>query len=487
MTCARRPWAWFGRWPGVLLAALTLAVAARAETFDLVSFKPPPGTRSAQAGAVGYTDATPTTFAIYGVYRSAAGSGDAARDFADEWALLVARSLRVTGELETETRAWPGGWTLTMGAAKVWSEQARHFVALLSVFTGHGVKVSVLVNYNDDLYRPKIDEFLASLRLAPPGGAAAPGAPGSRPPPAAAMPAAGPGFAFAVPGGFVERGGWFVAARVENRGGGDEITSALVRVLPAMAAQGGMSDALRALWRRHVPEGLRERGGAMVYRRYVGDGVPAWFISGRGREAGRQADSLFTLYLLDCGSSWQPLLVALTYEEPGNPVAASVAFSAGTTYGTSAAMAEPFLAALRCAGGKGKALADRAALVGNYGFGTSGSQMWVNVYTGATSMTAATYGGRLDLKSDGRYAYEFAGAHGMVGAMNVQTDRAQGRWDVQGDLLVLTRDDGRQTRYRIAGVAHFPGGAKGAVFMSRLDLPVNPTTVTNGGDYYATR
>ncbi|ODU98306.1 MAG: hypothetical protein ABT20_18205 [Rubrivivax sp. SCN 70-15] len=461
---------------------------ARAETFDLVSFTPPPGARSTQADAVGFTDATPTTFAIYGVYRSAPGSGDAARDFADEWAMLVARSLRVTGDLKTETRDWPGGWKLTMGAARVWSEQARQFVALLSVFTGHGVKVSVLVNYNDDLYRPKIDRFLASLRLAPPEPAAAPGAPPSVTPPSPGpSAAANPSFTFTVPGGFVERGGWYVAARTENRGGGDEITSALVRVLPAVAAQGGMSETLRALWRGHVPEGLRERGGAMVYRRYVGDGVPAWFISGRGREAGRQADSLFTLYLLDCGASWQPLLVAQTYEEPGNPVAAAAGFSAGSSYGTSASMAEPFLATLRCAGGKGRPLADRAALAGDYGFGSSGSQMWVNVYTGATSMTAVSYGGRLALKADGSYAYEFAGAHGVVGAMNVQTDRARGRWDVHGDLLVLTRDDGRSTRYRIAGVTQFPGGAKGAVFMSRLDLPVNPTTVTNGGDYYATR
>jgi hypothetical protein len=55
---------------------------------------------------------------------------------------------------------------MTMGAAKVWSEQARSFVALLSVFTGYGVKVSVLVNYNDDRCRPKIDRLIASVRLA---------------------------------------------------------------------------------------------------------------------------------------------------------------------------------------------------------------------------------------------------------------------------------------------------------------------------------
>jgi hypothetical protein len=161
-----------------VLVVLAAAATARAETFDLVKFTPPPGQRSAQSDAVGFTDATPTTFAVYGVYKSAPGSGEPARDFADEWGQLVGSRLRVTSELKTETIEWPGGWKLTTGAAKVWGEQQRNFVALLNVFTGYGVKVSVLVNYNDDLYLPKIDAFLANLRLQPP---AAPVA--SAPPP----------------------------------------------------------------------------------------------------------------------------------------------------------------------------------------------------------------------------------------------------------------------------------------------------------------
>lgn len=96
------------------------------------------------------------------MYRSARGSGDPVRDFADEWELMVARSLRVTGELKTEAIDWPAGWELTMGAAKVRSEQSRDFVALLSVFTGYGLKPSVLVHYNDESYRP------STLPLTPP-------------------------------------------------------------------------------------------------------------------------------------------------------------------------------------------------------------------------------------------------------------------------------------------------------------------------------
>lgn len=157
--------------------ALLLCAAAQAETFDLTTFAPPAGTRSESAESVSFTDATRTTFAVYGVYRSAPGSGDAARDFREEWELLVAPGRRRVGELKTETVDWPGGWKMTLGAAKVWNEQAREFTSLLAVFSGHGVKAAVVVHYNDDRYRPQIDRFLSSLRLAPPAVAAAPAAP----------------------------------------------------------------------------------------------------------------------------------------------------------------------------------------------------------------------------------------------------------------------------------------------------------------------
>ncbi|GEM_PF-2543416 len=471
------------------IGMIVASAAASAETWDVITFDPPAGRREAGPDAVGFTESTPTTFVTYAVYKSARSSSDPARDFQEEWKLLMGR-YELRSELKSDTRDWGGGWKLTVGVARVWGEQQRNFTSVLSVFTGYGVKASILVNYNDDRYKPAIDRFVASWRLTAPGSspAAAPAA-GSAAPAPVSSGDVGAGFAFSPPPGFTEQSGWYVASRVENRGGGREITSALVRVLPAVGAQGNIGDALRALWQQHLPAELKERAGAMVYRRYVGDGVPAQFIAGKGRESGRRADTMFTLYVLDCGSTWQPLLVAQTYDEPDSTASfgSGVAMSGGMSFGTSAQMAEPFLAAVRCAGGKGRPLVDPTALVGDYSFGSSSSLQWVNVYTGAMSMTAVSYGGQLNLKPDGSYDYKFAGASGVVGAMNIQTDNARGRWEVQGDLLVLTRDNGKQTKYRIAGLTQFPSGEKGAVFMSRLDLPVNPTTVTNGGDYYATK
>lgn len=168
-----------------LLAWLLAGAAAQAETWDLVSFDAPAGNRQAGPEAVGFSESTRTTFVTYAVYKSAPSAGDPARDFADEWKLLLGQ-YRLVSELKSETIDWPGGWKLTMGAAKVWSEQQRNFVGLLNVFTGHGVKASVLVNYNDDVYRPKVDRFIAGLKLQPPAAVAAAAPPavqgGSSPP-----------------------------------------------------------------------------------------------------------------------------------------------------------------------------------------------------------------------------------------------------------------------------------------------------------------
>lgn len=271
--------------------------------------------------AVGDTDATPTTFFTYAVYRSARSSGDPARDFQEEWKLLMG-PYQLRSELKSGTRDWGGGWKLTMGVARMWGEQQRNFTSILSVFTGYGVKASILVNYNDRQH------------------------------------------------GIV----WLGRGDV----GRDELRH--------QRADGRTISRSGPLRRRQETTARRpDRPGR---RRQLRHGLVA--AVGQ-RLHGRDVD-------------------------------------------------------------------DRGVLRR-----------------------------QLNLKPDGSYDYKFAGASGVVGAMNIQTDDARGRWEIQGDLLVLTRDSGKQMKYRIAGLTQFPSGEKGAVFMRRLDLPVNPTTVTNGGDYYATK
>lgn len=167
----------------VLLLSL-YGIAAQAETWDVITFDPPAGNRQTVPEVVSFSESTPTTFVTYAVFQSARSSGDPARDFQDEWKLLMGK-YRLTGELQSGTGDWGDGWKLTMGTARVWSEQQRNFTSVLSVFTGHGVKASILILYNDDRYKPAIDKFVASWRLQPPAVAAAPAPSG--PPPATAV------------------------------------------------------------------------------------------------------------------------------------------------------------------------------------------------------------------------------------------------------------------------------------------------------------
>ncbi|MCA9679419.1 MAG: hypothetical protein KC464_30595, partial [Myxococcales bacterium] len=317
-------------------------------------------------------------------------------------------------------------------------------------------------------------------------GSAAPSSSPAAAPPATAAPTDDPDaeIAITVPPGFVQDGTWYVAKQVENRGGGDEITSALVAVLPPQPRQADAGAALGELWRSWMPPELKDALNPMAYRRYVGDGLGASFTFGVARERDHQADSLFALYLVECGARWQPIVVAQTYAEPGNPNASLVAMSGRVSFPTSARLAEPFLAALRCPGHADAPLVDPRLLPGRYRFGTSGSQEWVQLGTGATYMTAVSYGGELDLGDDGGFTYRFAGASGRVGNMDVSTDDGAGRWRVERDLLVLAFDDGRTSRYRIAGVAALSDTSKAAVFLSDLSRPVDPTTVTDGGAFY---
>jgi hypothetical protein len=170
------------------LLSLTPAAPALAETFDLVTFTPPAGQRETQTDHIGFTETAGNAFCQLAVYHSLPGSGDPGRDFEAEWDGLVAKRYRVTGTLSTKVVDWPGGWKLTLGAAPVSAEGAGDFVSMLAVFSGHGVRIPVLVNYNDERYQEKFNNFLTGLQLRPPAPSVA--TPAAVPSPA---PASGPG------------------------------------------------------------------------------------------------------------------------------------------------------------------------------------------------------------------------------------------------------------------------------------------------------
>jgi hypothetical protein len=300
-----------------------------------------------------------------------------------------------------------------------------------------------------------------------------------------------PGFTFEVAQGWSKdpKSPWYIRSSGEVAYN----TSALIRFLPAVPAKGSFSDAIRKAWKEGVPAELADKASGMVFRRYLGDGLFSQFIFGKGIEKGRRYSTLFSLYMIDCGSMWQPVIIAQTWDTDGFTSGGEM--SAGYSYPTSADWAELMLKTFKCPTAKGKQIADKASLVGDYSFGNQSQLQWENIYTGASTMTFVAYGGTLNLKGDGTFTYTYGSASGQVGAAKFGSAKGHGTWRIEGDLLITKYLDYNQgdnykrteEKYRIAGVVSFPDGSKVCVFPDDLKKPINACTIGNSSDYYSTK
>lgn len=300
------------------------------------------------------------------------------------------------------------------------------------------------------------------------------------------------GFSYGMPDGWVEEGGWI--KRVEPYYTTDQI-GAHIRMLPAVKANGDIGATLRDLWSKNLPEEFKGKSSGMVFRRYLGDGLAAHFIFGQAKIEGEQGDSLYSLYIVDCGSYWQPFVLAQTWADTVNKFPVGAIFSAPGSFGKSADIAEVFFAGIKCPSAKGRALVDKAAIVGDYSYGSSSSLQWENIYTGASSMTFVSYGGTLNFAANGTFTYTFSSASGVVGAAKFSGAKGNGTWKLEGDLLTChwtAYDQGDSYKpkdyvYRVAGVISYSDGVKVLVLKQNLDLPINAVTVRDASDYYTTK
>lgn len=301
------------------------------------------------------------------------------------------------------------------------------------------------------------------------------------------------GFSYSLPEGWVEENGWLSCRQAYLT---SDLIGANVRMLPAVKATGDLGATMRDLWAKNLPEELRGKESGMVFRRYIGDGLPAHFIFGQGQVKGQQADSLYSLYVVDCGQYWQPFIVAQTWHDPTTEHPLGTQFSAPLSFGYSADIAEVFFRTLKCPSGKGLPLVDKSALVGNYSYGASSSLQWENVYTGASTMTFVSYGGTLNLAANGKFTYTFSSASGQVGAANFGGQKGNGTWKLEGDILTckfaeFEQSDGAYKAteyvYRVAGVISYSDGSKVLVLKQKLDMPINAVTVRDSSEYYSTK
>ncbi|MFM9871888.1 MAG: DUF6683 family protein [Fimbriimonadaceae bacterium] len=300
------------------------------------------------------------------------------------------------------------------------------------------------------------------------------------------------GFSYSLPEGWTEADGWI--QRVDPYFETNRI-GAHIRMLPAVKASGDLGATIRQLWTTYLPAELQGKSSGMVFRRYLGDGLPAFFIFGQGQVKGEQADSLYSLYLVDCGTYWQPFVLAQTWKDPTVEFPVGTEYSAPLSYGKSADIAEVFFRGIRCPSSKGRALVDKSAVVGDYSFGSGSSLQWENIYTGASAMTFVSYGGTLNFASNGTFTYTYSSASGIAGAANFRGAKGSGSWKIEGDILTCqwkTYDQGDGYRpkdyvYRVAGVISYTDGSKVLVLKQNLELPINAVTVRDSSDYYTTK
>lgn len=298
------------------------------------------------------------------------------------------------------------------------------------------------------------------------------------------------GFTHSTPSDWRASSGWFMKSTLDS----GNLTTAAIRFPQAIPASGNMGDALRRLWKQQVPAELSNASGGMVYRRYLGNKLFSQFIFGRGQEKGRRSDSIFTLFLIDCGKVWQPVVLVQKYDSDTN-VAVIESQSSQYSYPVSSAYAEEYFKSFRCAGAPNSAIADQVSLAGTYNFGSGSNMNYVNIYTGASAMAYVSYGGSLNLSADGTFTYKYSSASGLAGAANFRGATGSGKWSIQGDLLTCTyskydQGDGHFVKehvYRVGGLAVFEGNVKVAILMSDLNKPVNCTTVGDSSQWYSTK
>jgi hypothetical protein len=300
------------------------------------------------------------------------------------------------------------------------------------------------------------------------------------------------GFSYSMPEGWVEKDGWLSCNQVYLR---TDRIGAHVRMLPAVKATGDLGATLRQLWEANMPTELKGKVSGMVFRRYLGDGLPAFFVFGEGQIEGQQADSLYSLYIVDCGGMWQPFVVAQTWSDPDTKFPAGASYSASLSYGTSADVAEVFFRGIKCPSAKGRPLVDKSAIVGDYSYGSSSTMQWENIYTGASSMTVLSSGGTLNFAANGTFTYTFSSANSVGGATKFAGQKGNGTWTLKGDIVTchwkfFDQGDGYQAKdyvYRVAGVISYADGSKVLVLKDKLDLPINAVTVRDSSDYYTTK
>ena len=127
---------------------------SQTETFDIVSYTPPKDwKKEIKPGVINYLKINEATgaFCVIAMYASSASTGDAEKDFKNDWKELVETPYKAEPNPQTETQTTGDGWKVVTGAAAVKLDGFDIYI-LLTVASGFGKTVSVRCSMNDQSY-----------------------------------------------------------------------------------------------------------------------------------------------------------------------------------------------------------------------------------------------------------------------------------------------------------------------------------------------
>ncbi len=171
--------------PLIILSLSVIAFAQEQETFDIITYTPPPGggwKAEQKQNVIGYTitDKIKKTWCQLGIYKSTASKGNIESDFKNEWDELAVKQYKATGLTENEVIT-TDGWKIKAGGGKFKFNNADAMV-LLTTITGYKVCVSILAITNTEDYIDEVQALLESIDLKIPDTTKANVPPGNNPP-----------------------------------------------------------------------------------------------------------------------------------------------------------------------------------------------------------------------------------------------------------------------------------------------------------------
>ncbi|HWR33064.1 MAG TPA: hypothetical protein VN451_06045, partial [Chitinophagaceae bacterium] len=151
----------------IFFLLLSVQAISQTETFDIATYTVPDDfKKDSKPGVINFTNINTSsgTFCVITIYASTTSSGNAQKDFTNEWNELVVTPYKTETNPKTETQTSAEGWKVVSAAAQA-KLDGNDFYVLLTVISGFGKTLSIRSSLNDGSYSEQIDAFLATLEL----------------------------------------------------------------------------------------------------------------------------------------------------------------------------------------------------------------------------------------------------------------------------------------------------------------------------------